>query len=61
MIEYYAKMLQEHPLLSYVEDAFGQFDFAAHRALKEKLQNEFPHVNMGLRQVFKTGGFGRLK
>lgn len=37
MVEYYAKMLQEHPLLSYVEDAFGQFDFAAHKAFKEKL------------------------
>lgn len=61
MVEYYTKMLQEHPLLSYIEDAFGQFDFAAHKAFKEKLQNEHPNVNMGLRQVFKTGGFARLK
>jgi enolase len=61
MIEYYTKMLQEHPLLSYMEDAFAQFDFAGHKELKEKLQNEFPHVNMGLRQVFRTGGFARLK
>jgi len=61
MIEYYTKMLQEHPLLTYLEDAFGQFDFGGHKELKEKLQNEFPTVNMGLRQVFKTGGFARLK
>jgi len=42
MIEYYVKMLQDHPLLTYIEDAFAQFDFAAHKNFREKLSNEFP-------------------
>ena len=27
MIELYKKMMTDHPLLSYIEDAFGQFEF----------------------------------
>jgi len=49
MIDYYVKMIQEHPLSSYIEDAFAQFDFSAHRAFREKLGNEFPNINMGLK------------
>jgi len=49
MIEYYVKMLQEHPLLTYIEDAFAQYDFPAHQHFRERLGNEFAHVNMALK------------
>jgi enolase len=60
MNEYYGKMIQEHPLISYFEDAFAQYDFAAHKAFRDKLANEFPSVNMSLRQVFTRGGHKRM-
>ena len=37
MIDYYVKLLQEHPLVTYIEDAFACFDFDAHKAFREKL------------------------
>ena len=49
MIEYYTKMVSEHPLLVYIEDAFAQYDFAAHRAFREKLSNDNKNVDMSLR------------
>jgi enolase len=55
MIEYYSKMITDHPLLSYIEDALSQFDFAAHRQFKEHLGENFPQVKMGLRQLFTKG------
>lgn len=61
MIEYYCKLLQDHPLITYVEDAFAQFDFPSHKAFREKLSNELPHVNMGLKQLFANGGLQRFK
>ena len=61
MIEYYVKMIQDHPLLTYIEDAFAQFDFVAHKSFREKLSNEFPQVNMALKQIFAKGGLQRLK
>jgi len=61
MIEYYAKIIQEHPLISYVEDAFAQFDFEAHKSFREKLSNEFSNVDFSLKQLFSTGGLQRFK
>lgn len=61
MIEYYFKMLQEHPLISYIEDAFAQFDFEAHKTFRDKLSNEFKNVDMSLKQIFMRGGLKRLK
>lgn len=52
MIEYYSKMIQEHPLISYIEDAFAQYDFEAHKTFREKLSNEFANVNFSLKQLF---------
>ena len=49
MIEYYSKMLEEHPLLVFIEDAFAQYDFEAHRTFREKLSNEHKNVDMSLR------------
>ena len=61
MIEYYFKILQEHPLISYIEDAFAQFDFEAHKQFRDKLSNEFKNVDMSLKQLFMRGGLKRLK
>lgn len=49
MLEYYMKTLTDYPLITYLEDAYAQFDFAGHKMLKERLQNEKPDVAMGLK------------
>jgi len=36
-------------MISYIEDAFAQFDFANHKGFREKLSNDLPTVNMGLK------------
>tara|TARA_B110000285_G_C14966259_1_gene534222 strand:- start:191 stop:676 length:486 start_codon:yes stop_codon:yes gene_type:complete len=61
MQEYYVKMIEEHPLISFIEDPFAQYDFEAHKAFRDKLSNVFPNVNMCLKQVFSKGGIKRLK
>lgn len=61
MMDYYCKLLQDHLLITYIEDAFAQFDFASHKAFREKLGNELPNVNMGLKQLFSGGGLQRFK
>ena len=61
MADYYIKMIKEHPWVTYIEDAFAQFDFLAHREFREKLSQELPNVNMGLKQVFAKGGIQRVK
>lgn len=61
LTDYYCKMLNDHPLVSYVEDCFHQFDFNQHKIWREKLANEFAHVNMGLKHIFKSGGLQRFK
>lgn len=62
MLDYYSKMIKEHPLLTYIEDAFAQYEFEAHRNLKEMLQSpEYSHVSMGLNKLFNTGKLERLR
>ena len=61
MLDYYMKILGEHPLITYIEDAYAQFDFAGHRMLRERLSNEKPEVQMGLKQCFANGGLARLR
>mmetsp|Transcript_14956 Transcript_14956/g.25459 ORF Transcript_14956/g.25459 Transcript_14956/m.25459 type:complete len:222 (+) Transcript_14956:745-1410(+) len=61
MVDYFSKLINEHPLLVYFEDAFSQFDFKGHNALKNRLTSEFPQVKMGLRQLFTEGGIKRVK
>ena len=61
MIDYYAKMITDHPLLTYFEDAFAMYDFAGHRDFRQKLANEFPNVNMSLKALFAKGGLNRMR
>jgi hypothetical protein len=61
MIEYYVKMVADHSLLTYFEDAFIMFDFAAHRDFRQRLANELPNVTMCLKAVFQKGGLQRMK
>jgi enolase len=42
--DYYLKMIAEHPLLGYIEDAFAENDMEGHRNFKRTLSKKFPHV-----------------
>lgn len=60
-MEYYAKLLREHPLVTYLEDAFAQLDFVGHRLLQEAIKNEFSNVKMGLKKLFSTDKIERFR
>ena len=61
MVEMYKKMLNEHPLVTYIEDAFGQFEFKAFNTIRDILHEEYPLVQLGVRQVFTYGKIQRFK
>lgn len=41
-------MIQEHPLIGYLEDAFADNDFEGFRSFKRNLSKKFPHVQLGV-------------
>ena len=41
-------MIAEHPLLSYIEDAFADNDTESYRNFKRTLSKKFPHVQLGI-------------
>lgn len=41
-------MIAEHPLLSYIEDAFAENDTEGYRNFKRTLSKKFPHVQLGI-------------
>jgi enolase len=49
MTDYYFKMVNEHPLLTFIEDAFAQFDFVGHKALQTKVKNDIPNVSVSIK------------
>jgi len=49
MTDYYIKMVHEHPLLTFIEDAFAQFDIIGHKALQTKVINDLPNVSISIK------------
>mmetsp|Transcript_9852 Transcript_9852/g.12214 ORF Transcript_9852/g.12214 Transcript_9852/m.12214 type:complete len:301 (-) Transcript_9852:248-1150(-) len=55
LVDYYVKMCQEHPLLSYLEDPFAERDMEGYRKLREALlEAGLTHVKIGMRAIFKS-------
>lgn len=46
--EYYMKLIQDHPLLTYLEDAFAEADVEGCRTFKRALARKCPNVQMGV-------------
>lgn len=41
-------MIADHPLLSYLEDAFAESDVEGYRNFKRTLIKKYPHVQLGI-------------
>ena len=61
MIDSYVKLINDHPLLSYLEDPFAEADFAGMRKLKEALKEKAPQVEVGLKNIFKSSDLQIVK
>jgi len=42
------KLIADHPLLVYLEDAFAEADMEGFRTMKRALARKYPHVQMGI-------------
>ena len=48
-------MCQDHPLLTYIEDPFGNSDMEGFRKLKEALAEAgLGHVKIGMKHIFRS-------
>lgn len=62
LVEYYVKMCQDHPLLTYLEDPMADADMDGYRKLREALrENGLNHVQIGMRSIFKETTLGRVQ
>jgi enolase len=61
MSEYFIKMVNEHPLLVFIEDPFAIFDFKGHKYFGDKIKKEKSGVTVNYRALFKEGGIRRFR
>ena len=61
MTDYYNKLINDHSLITYIEDAFAQFDFKAHQSFQSKMTEDHPNVVICFKKLFSEGGFKRIK
>ena len=55
LVEYYVKMCQDHPLVTYIEDPFHTSDIEGYRKLKEALAEAgLGHVKIGMKHIFRS-------
>jgi enolase len=58
LADYYIKVCQEHPLVSYIEDPYAYNDFKGYQKFQAKLKANpaMAHVQVGLQGVLVDGG-----
>ena len=62
LIEYYIKMCQDHPLLTYIEDPFGDTDLDSYRRFKSALAAaNLNHVKIGMKSIFKESNLFKVR
>ena len=55
LVEYYVRLCQDHPLLTYIEDPFHTSDMEGYRKLKEALTEAgLSHVKVGMKHIFRS-------
>jgi enolase len=52
--EFYEKMINDHPLLEYIEDPFAKGDVKAIKKFIGKLQVSHPGVRVGINSMFQS-------
>jgi len=62
LIEYYIKLCNDHPLLTYIEDPFAEKDMEGYRKLKEALvEAGLLHVKIGIKGMFKSSNLHKVR
>lgn len=62
LIEYYVKLCQDHPLITYVEDPFAEADMEGYRKFKEALQEAgLGHVKIGMKHIFRSSLLSKVQ
>ena len=55
LIDYYVKLCQDHPLLTYIEDPFANNDMDGYGKFKEAMAAAgLSHVKIGIKGMFKS-------
>ena len=54
MTEFYEKMINDHPLLEYIEDGFADKDIQGYKKCIDKFAAELPHVQIGVNSLFES-------
>lgn len=61
MIDYYVKLCQDHPLVTYLEDPFADKDMEGYRKFREALAAAgLGHVKVAMKSIFKSN-LGRVR
>ena len=61
MVEIYEKLIQEHPLLTYVEDPFVVNHVSGYKQLKEKLKEGSAHVEISVSAACLDSSMDKIK
>ena len=62
MIEYYIKLCQDHPLITYIEDPFAEADMDGYRKFKDSLQEAgLGHIKIGMKHIFRDSTLGKVQ
>lgn len=55
MVDFYEKIINEHPLVEYIEDPFAVDKVISYRKLQDKLRVSNPNVKIGIgHSMFKS-------
>ena len=54
LIDFYEKMVNDHPLLEYIEDPFAKGDVKGVKKFIEKLRESHPNVRVGINSMFNS-------
>ena len=62
LIEYYIKLCQDHPLISYIEDPFADSDMEGFRKFKEAMAHAgLGYVKIGMRSIFRDSNLVKVR
>lgn len=62
LIEYYVKMCQDHPLITYIEDPFADADMEGYRKFKDALQEAgLGHIKIGMKNIFRESSLSKVR
>lgn len=59
LADYYLKVVQEHPLVTYIEDPYANADFKGYQKLQAKVQAAGVPLQVGIQALLQEGGVAK--